>query len=608
MTAPSERPRRDGVVRRWWASPTLLAPRFAREKAFAFRTVLIALAPLSLGSAMVEAFPAGADTPLVIYAVLVSFAVATAFFVGTGRFVNVRLSAPGAPRTAAVLLVFGLTEVLRTVAFTLILIRYDGGLELMLPHRFLAGALTGILIISLVALVVGDRAEYARQYAALGSRQAELRRELTHLTHTIDMFIEQLRDSVQQAVDAALEPLMARRDRQRPVHDIVSDIVRVSEQVVRPLTQQVANALPPPASEKTTRPRVAPGELVRLTSLVQPFRVVLMPTVFFLLFFSASIFILPTPHGLILLGVVMGVVALTHYGGAVFVAPRLPRWSTGVRIVVVAGIYAMGFGVGALVLLSARGFGSSLDRVPTLIYMFLIVQLVSWGLATLPALRFGQLAILEKMATATSDLAQTRARAEVRLWREKQRLAATVHGDIQSILMATALRLQHPEPGRGNVTNILEETRKAIAESLRKMREMSSPRSFCEVKEHTSDFWAGILAITWTDDDAVEEVVSADPNLAETLWQVIREATANAVKHGRATSIDIQLAVEKSRAVLNFRAKDNGHAATSTQYSGGGLRLFAAVADTVGMSITEGATELTLALPLSSSTGAVSVT
>ncbi len=572
-------------------------PGFAGPRAFSPVTFILAFLPLSVGSVLIDSLPNGADLPLAWYASLVALAVAGGFYAVAGLLVKKYFPDPARRRTVAVLAIFAATEAVRTLTVALMLWRYDISFDPMLHHRILSGGLTGILILGLVSTVVNDHAVYRREFRVLFARQQELSRELENLNEKIDAFIDTLRDSVNQTVDQALAPLADRFQARQSVADVVNDIVSLSESVVRPLSHQINDALPDSLALTSKPPRVPLRRLAPLIVLTRPFspRGISLVTLFLLL--GASLFTIPFPDGIIILAASMGSSYVFHYVGLRFVSPRLAGWGGLLRFVVVSLIYSLGFvaTLGAYVVIAIGEFTN--EAVITVIYLTVIIQFVSWALALPPALRAGQAEILAELVHTTSELSQVRSRAEVRLRREKQQLASIVHGDIQSTLMAAALKLQQPDLLPADVTGIIDNTRDTITASIRKIRRDATPRMFKSICSDLQAAWDGLVVIEWETHTGVQKAINSDPDLAETMWQVCREAVANAVKHGRASAVTIRMSVVQQPELLRVEVADNGHTATTTSYSGGGSRLFQAVSEHCQIVTVDGKTTLTLDIP-----------
>jgi len=203
-------------------------------------------------------------------------------------------------------------------------------------------------------------------------------------------------------------------------------------------------------------------------------------------------------------------------------------------------------------------------------------------------------------------LMQVRARNEVRLRRDKQRLSSIIHGDIQAILMATALKLQKDNYTGDALNNVITQTREAIDTSLKRADE-SLPRKTLDLVTRTlTEFWEGIVAVSWDIAPGCHGVVDGDDDLPEMLFQVLREAITNSAKHGRASIVHVHLSIDSDNHIV-CRVSDNGDSVPGTRRPGAGTQFFEAVADRVTFDRVGEETVLVLIIPLPTSVQAVSV-
>jgi signal transduction histidine kinase len=534
-----------------------------------------------------------------------SLLAAVLFFIISGRIINGVAPEDGLQRTALTAVVFGVTEAIRTTIFSQTMVMSGAAVDILLPHRLLGGSMTGMLVIGIVSLLSADRDRYYADYERLIARQGQLTRELEALNHTISRFIDDLTTSVREVVDTALASSNSRK-RATSTKDVVDHIVNVSENVVRPLSQEVVAALPQVDEDGEDQPRVSPKRVFDLMTVVAPFQPLGMPLVIFMLFFSAALFLVPRETGLLLIALSVGGVWLSHLIGARVLHKRLPTWPIFWRIIVTTGVYSAGFFVSLGAIIVARGYGTTIDRLGTLIYVVVIVSAVSWGLALIPAIREGQREIIADMDAATAALMQVRARNEVRLRRDKQRLSSIIHGDIQAILMATALKLQKDNYTGDALNNVITQTREAIDTSLKRADE-SLPRKTLDLVTRTlTEFWEGIVAVSWDIAPGCHGVVDGDDDLPEMLFQVLREAITNSAKHGRASIVHVHLSIDSDNHIV-CRVSDNGDSVPGTRRPGAGTQFFEAVADRVTFDRVGEETVLVLIIPLPTSVQAVSV-
>ena len=583
----------------------IVAPRFAKPEAFRLRTVLIALVPLTIGSMLVDGIPHTSSPALIVFAGVVSLLAAVVFFAVGGRVVNFLAPERGASRIVLALVVFGGTESLRTGLFSHIMVMNGVPLDMLLPHRLLGGGMTGMLVIGIVSLLLADRDQYTRDYEKLMDRQAQLTRELEDLNHTIGRFIDDLMTTVREAVDSALRPIGSPAG-SPSTREVVEHIVNVSEHVVRPLSQEVSSALPKNTLGAETQPRISFRRVFELTTVVAPFQPVVMPLVIFMLFFSASLFLVPPRTGVALLLLTMVGVWLSHALAARFLHSRMPQWSMVWRVVVASAIYPFGFVMSVTVILVERGYGTTIDRLSSISYVLIIVTLVSWGLAVIPAIRGGRQEIIKEVQAATVSLLQVRARNEVRLRRDKQRLSSIIHGDIQAILMATALKLQRQKFSAQQLRDAIDHARTAIDESLKHATSPASRKTLGSVHQSLSDFWDGIVTLHWDIDPDLHLVVDSDEDLPETIFQVLREAITNSAKHGKAETVNISLTVDEEKRI-ECQVSDNGSFISATRIPGAGIGFLHAVSESVSLERVGDKTVLTVALLTQETPQAVSV-
>lgn len=294
------------------APGTWREPGYTGSKAFSLVTYAVALLPLSVGSVLTDALRNGAEIPLGWYSAIGAFLFAGLGFLIAGAVVNRLLPEPGVRRTVAVSVVYALTEVMRTTTVGIALQRYGLEFDLMLHHRIVSGGLTGLLVLGVVSIAVNDRANFVAQFQLLADRTRALETELDHFTTKIDAFIHTLRETVRQTVDTAFTPIFDRYRARQSVTDVVNDIVELSENVVRPLSTDIAAALPERIDDTSQPPRIALPRLFHLVTTEKPFEPLGIGVVFFLLLFGASIFMLPFPTGLIFLAVSIALTSATH--------------------------------------------------------------------------------------------------------------------------------------------------------------------------------------------------------------------------------------------------------------------------------------------------------
>ena len=110
-----------------------------------------------------------------------------------------------------------------------------------------------------------------------------------------------------------------------------------------------------------------------------------------------------------------------------------------------------------------------------------------------------------------------------------------------------------------------------------------------------ADTWQGLAAVAWTVDPAAAACVDRDPLCTQVLADLASEAVSNAVRHGKATRVDVEVDLEGTGdALVRLRVTDNG-SVPDTEGVGLGTTLLTRC--TYDWSLSRGPTTLTARLP-----------
>ena len=214
--------------------------------------------------------------------------------------------------------------------------------------------------------------------------------------------------------------------------------------------------------------------------------------------------------------VAMTVLRVAMAVGIVLVAtstqPVLASWIT----VTVLGAYAIVMGA-ALTLAEARTRASEVDLTAA-------VEAAEWASS-----RLRQLA-----------------------WAERERLGKAIHGDAQARIVATALQIQ-----LGKHDDIAERVQVLENDIRNLLAEHEFDQDWRSVWERIVKVWEYSVEVDASVDTQVCPSLDADPVAAYAVVSVLREAVTNAVRHAKATHLDLDLSVDQAD-VLRFVIADNG--------------------------------------------------
>ena len=160
---------------------------------------------------------------------------------------------------------------------------------------------------------------------------------------------------------------------------------------------------------------------------------------------------------------------------------------------------------------------------------------------------------------------------------ERRRIAREIHDTVGHSLTAvlvqlrTARELMRVRPGQ--VTAYLEEIEVAVRDALRETRqEVRSLREREPIQVSWRQLCMKFAEYTGVRVDLgiLDDLGAVTDGVGETVFRVIQEALTNAIRHGRATKVDVRLRLKPTGQLL-LRISDNGGGALHVQ-PGSGLR------------------------------------
>ena len=222
------------------------------------------------------------------------------------------------------------------------------------------------------------------------------------------------------------------------------------------------------------------------------------------------------------------------------------------------GIYlfaslATGFVMGLSALPSTRNYESP--------YGFLILSTLTYPVtSSLISMLFkanDQLTIASKQLTqATQELEWNVARIREAQHQNQRNLARALHGSVQAKLASAYLELEKLNLGEidkpEKVNQLLAEIQDSIATINTMQPEHEDlPRLIAKTQEN----WVSVAAVTSQISDL--ELIQQDVLCVVALIDVIPELVFNAIKHGKATAIEISIKLKDQR-IVELTVKDNG--------------------------------------------------
>jgi signal transduction histidine kinase len=418
--------------------------------------------------------------------------------------------------------------------------------------RAASGAVLAVFWLSIATLIVDGYRTHREARLDLQAREEAAR-------HALHVSTDELAGRRAQApvdVTAQLKAITTRL-RQVPAGDadaypllrqIATDLHDLSSEIVRPLSHTVVaeatSPAEPPPSTSRSRTR-ALRTVISDAITIDPFR----PGWLIALLFPSILMTAVRAYGVEWGGLgafwIAAMAAMVLVIARRAVTPHLRRFPALARGIAVLVIWLLAGVASALPVAWSAGWGLGPERawavfgVPLMAY----VPITCLGIAVITAI--GQAWALDADAREARIAAlDWQARQQVQtVWAERRQWGRYLHGSVQSLLTSTALtietalRKQVPAPDIADTAL----TRLTVLTSDERLVQDRPPHGsdIEEVLVRIAGIWSRVATTTLQVDERVRSALAGDPAAAEAVIEIVREALANAVRHGHARRIDI---------------------------------------------------------------------
>jgi signal transduction histidine kinase len=209
---------------------------------------------------------------------------------------------------------------------------------------------------------------------------------------------------------------------------------------------------------------------------------------------------------------------------------------------------------------------------------------------TMQVIRTRRKALESEMINVISDLGILNSQLRQEVWLNRRKIAAVLHGSVQGALYAGAIRLaKSEEPSAQEVEQVQTDILKAIG----KLDVADGSERLVDVLDQIKDVWEGAVEIVLPELDAKTiEVLEANSVAGACVAEVIRESVSNAVKHGQAKHIRVDLEL-KPNHLAEVTVTNDGEPVSSAAKAGYGSSILDEVAYDWNLESTSGKTVLT---------------
>jgi len=158
------------------------------------------------------------------------------------------------------------------------------------------------------------------------------------------------------------------------------------------------------------------------------------------------------------------------------------------------------------------------------------------------------------------QLAWALARANGEFYLQRRALTRWIHGNLQAAINAAAISIDRARrqghPTEGAVSDGIA----LIAGAIEAIPEVPAP-DLADAFENTMSTWKGTCEITWRVGPEALTRAAAQPAGAADIADIVVEAVANAVRHGKASRAVLVIAIEDDTAII--KVADDGMPTTN---------------------------------------------
>ena len=345
----------------------------------------------------------------------------------------------------------------------------------------------------------------------------------------------------------------------------IASLRSINDQVVRPLSKDIATLKQNPEIAKVLERTEKPGRFVlpRRVPLGELLPVGILGLFLLVVGLSSQVVQVSFSQALINTGVLSGilileVLAISALLYRVQVAPLF-----GLALSIVIGIV-----VGqSVVLIRLLPFVSASDNIVEQTSIFFGLSLPAIFILSL--VQRQRLEFFASLRQSLEEMKVLTSKLRSQAWLNQKLLATKLHGTLQAALYSSAIRLsENQNPTAEDFEKVERDVQKAFAEIEDK--DYLEGQSAREVLEDMQELWSGTCEISLDIQDEVASLLTEQVGLARCVVEVCREAITNATKHGQAKHI--QLRMTRGNGLIHLEIENDGEMISSPE-SGFGTTL-----------------------------------
>lgn len=537
--------------------PALLLS-FSGPKATSYRAVLPGLALVSLGTV----FRQEPQDPiqLLIWLGIVSQAVLAAIVLFLlGRMLLVRKSAVSRGRWLSIGVFYFVIEAARAVVIDIAAMQVVVGYEPNWSYSVVAGGVTGVTLFGAASVILNDAEDYRLEYSKLLQFRIQIQDAIERSKSEIQTKRQELVGRISEAVESTLQSVLSKsRPSKQDAVVFANELIRVSEEVVRPLSHKIFQDAQIKFSETASHSfRIRFSRVLALVPNTAPFRVWPFVLITVVLSLPAAILASSKPVNAFL-SVVILVIWFSFWLQLLskYLLPFLRTQNLAIQWLLFGiGLLLMPtFPIAFFLVADERDLPSAAGLVS---YIMILTVVVGSVLALYPAIERARRELIHEAAEANTALSWNLARLGSILRIEERNLARKLHKDVQGTLVASALRLQRSLELQKSPKAAIEKIRTDLTKAVMRIFESEPPLELTKFIRRLNAGWKPVFAVKLISSNETLQKVNADLVLLAAISDLVSEFATNSVKHGSASSGIVELELI-SEHVLRVHCENNG--------------------------------------------------
>jgi len=219
-------------------------------------------------------------------------------------------------------------------------------------------------------------------------------------------------------------------------------------------------------------------------------------------------------------------------------------------------------------------FGLQFFNGRVVISAALYFMVMAWSLALVIAVAGLLKKTNRELVEATTQLRRRIITDNVSALHFEQAVSHVLHGPIQDAIAASLKRIQSMPPEAHPGDSEAEIIRHHIEDALQLLsdspiRKYSIERGIKDLAE----LWSGLVEISVNCDKETIEVLNSAQTTSSIIIEVVREAVSNAIRHGDATKIGIDISYIESQSDIHITVTNNGTLLSTETTTGIGTKL-----------------------------------